>query len=215
MKKYSSEQGIKHSKLFQYLISNHQNRTTQQAENEKSLKIRPGQSEKKMGNIQKNKWSYLEISLLSSMSQTPQQSHAPLFLAFSSSSHHTPFLPNSQKNPSVFPTILSHFSPPFFSLVSSFASHSSALLFTGQQAWLAQPLSLLLHACCSRHQALSFMAVRPIWPGFMVREGGSPSHFQRITAKLHSNSPKTLLNPPTGVSTLLQLQKVRLIPYGY
>ena len=69
--------------------------------------------------------------------------------------------------------------------------------------------------CCCRHQALSFMAARPIWPGFMVREGGSPSHFQRITAKLHSNSPKTLLNPPTGVSTLLQLQKVRLIPYGY
>ena len=69
--------------------------------------------------------------------------------------------------------------------------------------------------CCCRHQALSFMAARPIWPGFMVREGGSPSHFQRITAKLHSNSPKTLLNPPTGVSTLLQLQKVRLIPYGH
>ena len=65
------------------------------------------------------------------------------------------------------------------------------LLFTGQQAWLAQPLSLLLHACCSRHQALSFLAARPIWPRFMVREGGSPSHFKRIT-QLHSNSPKKL-----------------------
>ena len=50
----------------------------------------------------------------------------------------------------------------------------SALLFTGQQAWLAQPLSLLLHTCYSRHQALSFLAARPIWLGFMVREGGPP-----------------------------------------
>ena len=66
-------------------------------------------------------------------------------------------------------------------------SHSSALLFTGQQAWLAQPLSLLLHACCSRHQALSFMAAHPIWPGFMVREGGGPPH----TSKEWPNSTLT------------------------
>ena len=83
----------------------------------------------------------------------------------------------------------------------------SALLFTGQQAWLAQPLSLLLHACCSRHPTLSFLAARPIWPGFMVREGG-PSHFESLT-KLHSNSPKAFLNilqqvsPPHCISNPL------------
>ena len=99
--------------------------------------------------------------------------------------------------------------PLFLSfLVCSFTSHSSALLFTGQQAWLAQPLSLLRHACCSRHQALSFLAARSIWRGFMVREGGSPSHFKRIT-KLHSNSLKALLNilqqvsPPHCISNPL------------
>ena len=111
----------------------------------------------------------------------------------------SPLLPLSSR-PAV-PLLLSF-------LVSSLANHSSALLFTDQQAWLAQPLSLPLHACCSRHQALSFMAARPIWLGFMVREGGSPSHFKRIT-KPHSNSPKTLLNilqqvsPPHCISNPL------------
>ena len=83
------------------------------------------------------------------------------------------------------------------------------LLFTGQQAWLAQPLFLLLHASCSRHQALSFMAARPIWPGFMVeREGGGPPHTSKET-QLHSNSPKALLNilqqvsPPHCISNPL------------
>ena len=87
----------------------------------------------------------------------------------------------------------------------------SALLFTGQQAWLAQPLSLLLHACCSRHPALSFLAARPIWPGFMVREGG-PSHFESLT-KLHSNSPKALLNILQQVSlSHSSINSTKLIP---
>ena len=128
----------------------------------------------------------------------------PLLL-FSSS----PLLPSSSSC-FLFLFVFASSSPFPFLLCPPFASHSSALLFTGQQAWLAQPLSLLLHACCSRHPALSFMVARPIWPRFMVREGGggSPSHFKRIT-KLHFNSPKTLLNilqqvpPPHCISNPL------------
>ena len=100
---------------------------------------------------------------------------------------------------------------PFFGLLSY--SFSSSLPSVSPLKIFYSPVSkhgLPNHSpcCCSRHQALSFMAARPIWPGFMVREGGSPSHFKRIL-KLHSNVPKALLNilpqvsPPHCISNPL------------
>ena len=152
-----------------------------------------------MENIQKTNGHTWRSPFFSSVSWTPQQLYAPLFLASSSSSTNTLSLKTLFQKNLLPPSSYNAVTPlHFFLWCLFFASHSSALLFTGQQAWLAQPLSLLLHAYCNRHQALSFLAARPIWPGFMVREGGSPS--QKV---------------PPLVKVLLQLQKARLIPYGH
>ena len=79
---------------------------------------------------------------------------------------------------------------PFFGLLSY--SFSSSLPSVSPLKIFYSPVNkhgMPNHSsyCCSRHQALSFIAARPIWPGFMVREGGGPPH----TSKESSNSTLT------------------------
>ena len=180
------------------LASKHQNRI---------LSISKNKIEKIMNRV--HTWkasSHMEAHLTSSpIFMTPPERRPDQDL-FSKgySSNSPPLLSFFPLVPSSLFFFLLFFVSLFFSSKLLFSSHSFLWCSLVNKHGLPNH-SLLLHACCSRHQALSFLAASPIWPGFMVREGGSPSHFFRIT-RLHSNSPKALLNPPTGVSTLLHFQ---------
>ena len=103
---------------------------------------------KKMENIQKNKWSYLEISFFSSVSWTSQQLYAPLFSASCSSSSYTLSLKTPRKllRSSDLPLLL------FFENLLPFpSSFSSSLLCISDlpfQWSLLQP-PFLPHSFCS------------------------------------------------------------------
>ena len=97
-----------------------------------------------MENIQKDKWSYLEISLLSSVSWTPQQLHVPLFLASSSSSTKTLSLKTLRKTPLF---LLSSFSFFFFLFLPSYSP-------ANKHGFPNHPLQL--HASCKRPPTLSW-----------------------------------------------------------
>ena len=81
--------------------------------------------------------------------------------------------------------------PPFFFPLFLFPPASFLLVFPPISLFVAAVAILLGKPsppfCCSSPQQhgllTTFMAARPIWSGFMVREGGSPSHFKRNALK--------------------------------
>ena len=85
-----------------------------------------------------------------------QQLYALLFSASSLSSRQYSFTLKLPEKKLLFLPFLALLSPISFSflffLFLCLLPQATLLppLFTSQQAWLAQPLSLLLHACCSR-----------------------------------------------------------------
>ena len=91
-----------------------------------------------------------------------QQLYAPLFSASSLSSRQYSFTLELPEKKLLFLPFLALISPLSFSflffLFLCLLPQATLLppLFTSQQAWLAQPLSLLLHAYCSR---LSFSLI--------------------------------------------------------